>query len=541
MRALSMRKAWPWMVVVAMTATGAFFFNPLRVKSAYGEDRNAPTHSEALASVESLSAAFRTVAKDVKPAVVQITSRAMQKESADKNKNNRRGIDPEDLPEQLREFFKDFEDKGGTFSMPTPPPQARMGTGSGFIIDAEKGLILTNKHVVGDDGESDNDLRVTIPGVRRNLPAKVIGEDPKTDIALIQVEASHLKSLPLGDSSKMEVGDWVMAIGAPFGLEQTVTQGIISATGRSVSNDLPYQDWIQTDAAINPGNSGGPLVNMRGEVIGINVAIATSGVVAGYQGVGFAIPINVVKDILPDLREGHEVVRSYLGVQIQGLEVQPGLAETYGLKEGQQGVVVEDVQSGTPASRAGLKRDDVILMFNDHSPQNGQQLQDMVARTKPGTKVDLKVWREGKELVVPVTLEKQPANFFARKSTGGGGRDSRGERGRDEDTTEQIESLGMTVQEVTPALAKKFSLDEDTHGQVVVTEVKPLGEAAANGVAPGDIIISVQDKQIKSSAGLKKALNDEALEHGLRMQVRTRDGFHRTLFFELSPARPSRR
>jgi serine protease Do len=537
------RRPGVWMLAVAMAAAGAFLHYPVdSARTARAQEAEAPSHMEGLARIDAISETFRKVAKQVKPAVVQITSKVAPKETGSETESRdgrspegRRlpGIDPDELPPELREFFKDFQGRGG--NIPLPRPQPRTGSGSGFIIDAERGLILTNNHVIGENDDSGRvDLRVKLADGRYNIRAKVVGQDPLTDIALIQIEADNLKSIPLGDSSNMEVGDWVLAIGAPFGLDQTVTQGIVSATGRTGfgSTEVPYQDWIQTDAAINPGNSGGPLVNMRGEVIGINVAIATSGLAAGYQGVGFAIPINTAKSILPDLREGRPVVRGYLGVAIQGLDIQPGLAETYGLKEDQTGVVINNVQPRTPASKAGLKIDDVILGIDDQPLRSASHLQGIVARTKPGTTINLKVWRDGKEITIPVTVEKQPADYFeqARVGRGRGGR-LPGRNGRME-TREEIESVGMTVEQLTPELAKKFGLDEEVRNQVVITEVEPLGEAAALGLSPGDIIVSVQDKTIKSTQALKEALSDEALDRGLRIQALTRSG-PRILFLKI--------
>ncbi|MEP0843982.1 MAG: trypsin-like peptidase domain-containing protein, partial [Phycisphaerae bacterium] len=320
------------MVVAAAATAGILVYVPSG-RTALADD--ARRDEEQLARVEELSATFRQVAKRVKPAVVQIISTQV---ASERSARGREGLDLDDLPAPWREFFRGFGGPEG-FSRPNP---LRQGSGSGVIIDAEKGFILTNNHVVGDAEEkTDVGLRVNLADGRRGIPAKLVGRDPKTDIALIQINADRLEAAVLGDSSKMDVGDWVLAIGAPFGFAQTVTQGIISATGRSVGDTIDYQDWLQTDAAINPGNSGGPLVNMRGEVIGINVAIATSGLVSGYQGVGFAIPIEGIKDFLPDLMAGREPVRGYLGVQIQGLESQPGIEETFGLKPGMSGVLVE--------------------------------------------------------------------------------------------------------------------------------------------------------------------------------------------------------
>ena len=314
-----------------------------------------------------------------------------------------------------------------------PSPQPQQASGSGVIIDAEHGYVLTNNHVVASEhedkeGESDEEkirIDVTLADGRK-AKGTVLGTDPKTDLALVQIKADNLSALPLGDSGKLQVGDIVLAIGAPFGLDQTITQGIVSATGRNVQIAAGYNDFIQTDAAINPGNSGGPLVNIHGEVIGINTAIATSGIVAGYMGVGFSIPSNIAKDILPYLEKGKEVVRGYLGVKIKGADLwEPGLAQSFGLKEDQGGVLVEDFVkvrgvSETPAQKAGLKMDDIILSYNGKPVRTANEVQALVAHTKPEEKVNLKVWRDRKEITIPVTIEQQPTDFFAEAGGSGG-------------------------------------------------------------------------------------------------------------------------
>jgi serine protease Do len=316
----------------------------------------------------------------------------------------------------------------------------------------------------------------------------------------------------------MDVGDWVLAIGAPFGLAETVTQGIISAKGRSnVQIVEGIEDFIQTDAAINPGNSGGPLVNMHGELIGVNTAIATSGMTRGNMGIGFAIPTEMIKQLLPYLKEGREIVRGYLGVSIKGLELEPGLARTYGLKE-DRGVLIEDVQPDTPASKAGLKPDDVILSIGETKIESFKQLQELVVATKPGKTLNLVVWRDAKQITIPVTIEAQPEDFYSARNR------SRGGRGQDRsEGGEQVEidTVGMTVAKVTSELAKKYGWDPDeVSGQVIVTEVEPLGEAGASRINAGDIVVSVQGKSVKSPFALEKALNAEALAQGVRLRVK---------------------
>jgi serine protease Do len=521
--------------LAAGVAGAALFYGPATEKWAVAQNRESQAEpspqqlADTKAILDSISQATRQVARQVTPAVVQIISRSLPESSSPGSSSRRETPDLRDIPEPLREFFREFGERGQ--GLETPPPQPRTGSGSGVIIDARNGYIITNNHVVGSGGEDERgrvDVRLADG---RHTRGKVVGTDAVTDLALVQIEMSNLQAVPLGDSENMEVGDWVLAIGAPFGLVQSVTQGIISATGRSGVLATGYEDFLQTDAAINPGNSGGPLVNMRGEVIGINTAIATSGLVAGYQGVGFAIPTRVVKEILPDLKAGRKVVRGYLGVAIQGLEAQPGLARTFGLEQ-DAGVLIEDVQPRTPASKAGLRRQDVILAYGDTPVKSANHLQSLVARTEPDTKVDMKVWRGGKEITVPVTIEKMPEDFYSRAGRGRGPR-SPGGGEQEEGAEATVESLGITAQEMTPALAKRYGWsEEDVEKQVVITSVEPLGEAAAVGISAGDIIVSIQDKQIDSVRALRQALTDEALEKGVRLQTRTRTGY-RTYVFEI--------
>jgi serine protease Do len=515
--------------------------------AAFAADRagDSSAHQQDVAMLDRMSAAFRTVAKQVKPAVVQVRTIVEPKQEKKlKPKQPRRGatpkdmpggIDPKDVPEPFREFFEDFGDQ---------QPRPQYGSGSGVIIDAEQGLILTNNHVVGTDGEKgDKDqvrLDITLND-GRSARATVVGQDPKTDIAVLRIRpedmerltkgGEKLRALPIGDSTKMDVGDWVLAIGAPFGLAETVTQGIISAKGRNNVGIADIGDFLQTDAAINPGNSGGPLVNMHGELIGINTAIATSGLARGNMGVGFAIPTEMIKQVLPDLKEGRKIVRGYLGVSIKGLEQEPGLARTFGLNE-DRGVVVNDVRPDTPASKAGLKPDDVILSIGGKKVESVTQLQNMVTQTKPGQALDLVVWRDAKQITIPVKIEAQPEDFYANRNWGKGGRQS--ESGDSVDEV-KIDSVGITVTRATPELAKKYGWDPDeVSGQVIVTEVEALGEAGASKISPGDIILSVQGKDVKSPAALKNALTAHALAQGVRLRIKTENGT-RILLLQVAP------
>ncbi len=489
--------------------------------------------SSAAAGAEALSQAFRTIVKNAKPAVVSITVRTMDSKLKTKLEGrDGREIDPEDLPEPLRDFFREFKD-----SRPWAPPEKptpRMGMGSGVVIDAKNGYIITNNHVV--EGAKDEKARIDVRFADgAAVTAKIIGRDAPTDLALIQVKTDglDLKELPVGDSNQVEVGDLVLAIGAPFGLTQTVTQGIVSATGRSPRIVQGYEDFIQTDAAINPGNSGGPLLNMKGQIIGINTAIVTSGMAAGYMGVGFAVPSSTVGELLALWKEGKEIVRGYLGVEIQGLKdgFEPGIGKSYGLDE-DKGILVQNVKPSTPAAKAGLKPDDIILSYDGKEVTSVPELQHWVARTKPDTQVDLRVWRDQKEITIPVTIEKQPADYFRDTEwvhRGGGG------EGSADSAEASIEALGMTVAILTPSLAKQYGWDEekDLEGvSLVVTEVEPLGEAAAGlGIHEGDLILSVQGRSVKSPDALVKALSDEALSDGVRLRIRDQESKRtRTLF-----------
>jgi len=504
-------------------------------------ERPVGVSSQGMSNVEAISDVFRQVSRRAGPAVVHIYSRVEPKK-ADREKSPR-SVDPSDLPEALRRFFEDREDgqRSPRFQFRLPEeiqPQPQIGSGSGVIIDAEKGYVITNNHVV-EGIEKDKDtgrIDVRLADGRRFL-GQIVGKDPKTDLALIQIKGDRLQALPLGDSSKVEVGDFVMAIGAPFNLDQTVTQGIISAKGRNPRIVEGYEDFIQTDAAINPGNSGGPLVNMRGEVIGINTAIVTRGMVAAYAGVGFAIPSQTVKELLPYLQEGKEIVRGYLGVAIQGFDTAPpGYAKTFGLEE-EKGVVVEEVMSGTPAAKAGLKADDVILTLAGEPVKSVQTLQSKVARTTPGTKMELKVWRDKKEITIPVVIEKQPKQFFAQD---GGRRQKDTERDAENEGDEgetEIEALAISVQPATPSLAKKlgWSDPKEVEGCLLVTGVETLGEGAAGmGIEVGDAILSVQGEKVTTGRALQKALSRENLEKGVRLRVKSvRTGRSRSLFEQL--------
>ncbi len=387
----------------------------------------------------------------------------------------------------LYEFFRRFF--GGPGFMP-PRQFKQRALGSGVIVDPE-GYILTNNHVV-----AGADKIVVKLKNGRELPAKIVGRDKKTDLALLKIPAKHkLPWLPLGDSDKMRVGDWVIAVGNPFGLENTVTAGIISAKGRIIGAG-PYDDFIQTDASINPGNSGGPLVNMKGEVIGINTAIVAHG-----QGIGFAIPSNMAKEIMAQLKAHGRVIRGWLGILIQ--PVTPDIAKSMGLKEA-KGALVADVMKHSPADKAGLKRGDVIVEFNGKPVNDWHELPRMVAATKPGTTAKLLVIRHGHTRPVKVTVGEL-------KETGG-----KLAKAAPSKTIEA--TLGMSVQKLTPELAKSLGL-EDAKG-LVITAVEPGGPADEAGLRRGDVILEAAQKPVNSVAQLKALASKLHPGQGLLLLIR---------------------
>jgi serine protease Do len=338
--------------------------------------------------------------------------------------------------------------------------------GSGFIIDKE-GYIVTNNHVVADADQ----IKVKLSN-NKEYNATIVGRDSKTDLALIKIEdVSDLQALPLGDSEKLKVGTWVVAIGSPFGLEQTVTAGIVSAKERIIGAG-PYDDFIQTDASINPGNSGGPLINLKGQVVGINTAIVARG-----QGIGFAIPVNMAKRVVAQLKERGEVTRGWLGVQIRDLD--ENLSSYYQLKPF-SGVFVEKVVPGDPADQAGIKASDIIISVDGQAVASGRELATIVANTPVGQKTEIRLIRDGKKKTIVVKVAKQADDKVQMAS-----KDS----SRDE--------LGLEVAELTTERARQFGLDEDDTG-VLVIEVERNSKADKAGMSIGDIIKGINRKKVKS-------------------------------------------
>jgi serine protease Do len=386
------------------------------------------------------------------------------------------------------EFFKRFFPDG----MPRQGPRRMQGSGSGVIISAE-GYILTNNHVV--DGAQE--VIVTMVD-QQTHKAKVVGRDPKTDLAVLKIDAkASLPVAPMGSSTDLKVGDWVVAVGNPFGLSHTVTAGIVSAKGRVIGAG-PYDDFIQIDAPINPGNSGGPLFNMQGEMVGINTAIIASG-----QGIGFAIPVDLAKPLIPQLVKTGEVARGYLGVSIQSIT--PELAQALKLEE-RQGALVSEVVQGSPAAKAGIRQGDVIVGFNGETIDEARDLPAVVAKTPVGEDVTVTLRRDGNTQQVPVTMGKLPS-----------------EKGASAESSQITPSQwGLQLQDLTPQVARQHGLTE-TSG-VLVLGVQPGSPAERAGLRRGDIIREVNRQAVHSVQELRDAIAKADDQEALLLLVKRDQG-----------------
>jgi len=451
-------------------------------QSSASQGATAPGQAASGAPMQTLPD-FAAIAEANKNAVVNITSTISGKQrqmrlpfSGRQGQQGQQGQqDQEDQDDQdnqdqnpLNEFLRRFGMEGGM-----QPPMPQQGMGSGFIVDSN-GVILTNAHVV----EGADEVRVKLSD-RREFKGKIAGLDHTTDIAVVKIDAKDLPTVKLGDPSKSRVGDWVLAIGSPFGFENTVTAGIISGTSRSLPEGS-YVPFIQTDAAVNPGNSGGPLFNMKGEVIGINSAIYSR--TGGYMGLAFAIPIDVARTVEDQLLKTGKVERGRIGVGIQ--DVSSALAKSFGLDR-PIGALVSTVESGSPADKAGLKPGDVILSFNGKPIERSSDLPAIVANTKPGTKANLDVWRNGRKQTLGLAVGEMKNENVAKNEQGG-----------------QIENggkLGLAVRPLTPEERKEVG----TQGLVVE---QAAGPAARAGIRRGDVITMVNGQPVKSVDDLRSAV-----------------------------------
>jgi serine protease Do len=457
---------YPALIAIAVT----FLFGGMIVASSPGTGSHAGATAPVLRTPSGAPTSFADLADALDPAVVNIKVTKIEK-------TGMQGMP--DMEGPFGDMFKQFFGQ-----MPRTPERFKsQGAGSGVIINAD-GTVLTNNHVV--DGA--NEIVVTLAD-KREYKARVLGRDPKTDLAVIKIEGKGtFPAAALGNSEGTRVGEWVLAIGNPFGLSNTVTAGIVSAKGRVIGAG-PYDDFIQTDAPINPGNSGGPLINMKGEVIGINTAIVPNG-----QGIGFAVPINTAKTLLPELTSKGRVTRGYLGVNIQ--EMSPDMASSLNLKEA-KGALVSEVVEGSPAASAGVKRGDVITGFAGKEVKEPRQLSALVAGTPVGSTEPLKINRDGKE----ITLQVKIAQLDAKEP--GTPRSEEMSRGK----------WGMQLQELTPDIARR--LGARNNAGVVVAGVEPGSPADNASLQSGDLILEVNRKPVKSvddvKQGIEKAGNKGSL------------------------------
>lgn len=418
---------------------------------------------------------FTEVAKQVTPAVVNITTVMTEKVSDGPSV-------PDELRDRMEEFFgKPFGPRGRGPSEPFEHRGPRRGQGSGVIISSD-GYILTNNHVIAKARE----VNVTLPD-KREFAGKIIGTDPKSDLAVVKINATGLPAVSWGDASRLQVGEYVLAVGNPFGLNSTVTLGIVSAVGRGHMGITQYEDFIQTDAAINPGNSGGALVNTKGELVGINTAIFSQ--TGGYQGVGFAVSATMAKPIYEGLVKMGKVVRGYLGIGLQDLN--QDLAKSFSIKDS-KGALISDVKEGSPAEQAGLRQGDVIIEYHGIPVEDGVALQRLVTRTSVSATVPLKVIRNGREHEMTVRIGDQPDETKIAK-------------------VEQAETdyalAGVSVEDLDQTTARELGLTGKPQG-VVVTKVEPGSGAEKAGLLPGDVIREINRQPVKSTKDFEKVSSE---------------------------------
>lgn len=437
-------------------------------------------HASPNAPVPMIPENFSSLADTVSPAIVHIRVEKTVKTDG-----------PAMAPFGMNPFGnnKPFEGHPEKFFGPNGRPEFKQpGSGSGFVIDKE-GYVVTNNHVV--DGADK--IKIVLKD-EQEYDARIVGRDPVTDIALLKVDAKDsLPTVALGSSDNLKVGEWVMAIGSPFGLDNTVTAGIVSAKGRVIGSG-PYDDYIQTDASINPGNSGGPLLNMKGEVVGINTMI-----VAGGQGIGFAIPIDMAANVIKQLKQSGEVTRGWFGVSVQ--DVKGDLAEYYGAK-GQTGVLVAAVTPGDPAEKAGIKARDIITEVNGKKMATSRDLTTLVAGLDVGDRAEVKVLREGEAKTLVVEIGRRPLELAAA-----------GERQKENDG-----EYGIQVSELTPEVAERYNLG-NANG-IIVVGVQAGGKADKAGIEEGDLILEVNHASVDSVSHFKKLLDQNKKDSGIKLLVK---------------------
>lgn len=461
--------------ITSLSLSMFFFCSPLYSNGA----KESITKDEAL--LKQISRGFSNVAKEAIPAVVYIENQGTVQEE---KQITRKGPFESPFDYFNDDFFNQF------FGFPTEkklPKKSETVRGSGFIISKD-GFIVTNNHVVEKAGK----LNVTLSNGKKML-ASVIGTDPKTDLALIKIEGDSYPSLTFGNSDSLEVGDWAIAVGNPFGLQATVTVGVVSAKGRSQLHIADFEDFIQTDAAINPGNSGGPLLNVDGKVIGVNTAIVSGS--GGYMGIGFAIPSNMARRIIDQLMQDGQVTRGFLGVTLQSID--SDLASFYKLKH-IQGALVTDVIKGSPADLGGLKQEDIILTYNGNAVENLGSFRNYVSLLKPGSPLKLTVYRDGNEIQLNLTVSSAPHEIIGPNTP--------------------LQKLGLHVQELTPELSQKLGYLEESG--VVISKVEPGSPAAEASLRSGSLITAVNRQKVSNMAEFNAAILDAAKEGRVLLMIR---------------------
>lgn len=451
-----------------------------------------------LPNAQELSVAFRSAAAEALPSIVSIVTTIKTRQVAGRGQP----MLEDDIPAPLRQFFQDDPRLGEMFKnkgRPRATPQQH-GQGSGFIIDAS-GVILTNNHVV----KGADEVKVLLHDGREFL-AKEVKTDPRTDVAILRIDAADLKAIKLGDSHAMQVGDWVLAIGSPFGLDMSVTAGIISAKGRN-NKITDRADFLQTDAAINPGNSGGPLINLRGEVIGINTAIATES--GGYDGIGFAIPTHIAGWVSQQLMTTGEVKRGYIGTQIQPVDAT--IAKQLNVKV-REGSLVRSVMPNSPADKAGVEPGDVILKLNGQAISDPASLQGVVEQLTVGKSYPLEILREGKKQTLTTTIEAMPKSFTVAENS----------EEVDEPSDSKFDKLGLDVRTLTKDLAKQ--LGTMATAGVVIAGVEERSVAALSGLKSGDIIEKVGRQAVSTVEDYEKAKAQSSNAEGLVLHVKSANG-----------------
>jgi serine protease Do len=477
-------------------ATNSGWFSP----DSTGSGSSSSLRANEAGAAPPLDQGFVPVAKAATPAVVNIsTTRVVKGPSGSP-------MTPFFEDPFFRQFFGDEYSR----QFEVPKERREQSLGSGVIVDPN-GLIITNNHVVAKADE----IKVLL-GDKREFKGKVVGTDPKTDIAVVKIDAKDLPVIPWGDSDKLQVGEYVLAIGNPFGLNQTVTMGIVSAVGRANVGIAEYEDFIQTDAAINPGNSGGALVNTRGELIGINTAIFSQS--GGYMGVGFAVPSVMAKSVMDNLVKTGKVVRGWLGVSIQ--DVTPELAKQFSLSEA-RGALVTDVLENSPAAKAGLQQGDVIVSYDGKPVENPGSLRNHVAETPVGRKVKIGIIRDKKEKELEVAIAEQPQEMTQ----------SGGEEPSAPSDHVSTALAGLEVSELTPNLARQLGISKSEKG-VVITQIDSGSAGMAAGLRVGDLIVEMNRQSIKSLKDYNRAASKVRKDDSILLLI-NRQG--RNSYFALKP------